>query len=134
MKDLIKDDLVFPELSYKIVGTCFDVFNELGFGHRENYYQKALELEFKNKQLKFTPQVRVDLIYKGMKIGNYIFDFVIDDKVVVELKVGTRFKKRDYEQVKGYLIQSGLKLGMLIRFDESGVTFARVLAPASSEL
>lgn len=129
MKELQRADLIFPELSYQIVGTCFDVFNELGYGHKEKYYQNALEIEFKNKKITFRPQVRADLIYKGTKIGTYIFDFVIDNKVVVELKVGARFKKRDYKQVKNYLVESKLKLGLLVRFDESGVTFSRVLPP-----
>ncbi len=134
MKEVKKEDLIFPELSYKIIGTCFDVFNELGFGHKEKFYENALAIEFANKSLTFKKQVKADLIYKGAKIGIYIFDFVIDDKIVVELKVGVRFKKRDYDQIKNYLVQSGLKLGVLVRFDESGVTFARVLPPSFVDL
>ena len=129
MKAPKRQDLIYPELSYKIIGTCFDIFNELGFGHKEKYYQKALEVEFGNKAIRYQSQVKSDLFFKENKVGLYYFDFLIDDKIIVELKTGSRFKKRDYEQVKSYLVQSKLKLGILVRFDESGVTFSRVLLP-----
>jgi len=129
VKTLNRLDFIYPELSYKIIGACFDVFNELGFGHKEKYYQNALEVEFGSKAIRYQSQVRSNLFFKGNKVGLYYFDFLIDDKIVVELKVGSRFKKRDYEQVKSYLVQSKLKLGILVRFAEDNTTPPRILSP-----
>jgi GxxExxY protein len=56
MSKKIIDDLVYPELSFKIVGCAFEVYNELGFGHPERYYQKALALALKNKNIPFKEQ------------------------------------------------------------------------------
>lgn len=134
MKNLQKPDLIFPELSYEIIGTCFNVYNQLGFGHKEKYYHNAIEIELKNRKIAFKSQVRTNLFYKENKIGTYVFDLIIDNKVVVELKVGTHFKSQDYKQLKSYLIQSGLGLGLLVRFDDRGVTFSRVLPPSFVDL
>ena len=56
MNKKIIDDLVYPELSFKIVGCAFEVYNELGYGHLEKYYQKALSVALKNKNLSFKEQ------------------------------------------------------------------------------
>ena len=59
-----RDDLIYPELSYKIVGCLFEVFKKLGAGHREKYYQNAIKEEFLKQEIKFKEQILV-------KIGNY---------------------------------------------------------------
>ena|SRR3989338_4178453 len=128
---LKKKDLLFPELSYQIVGACFDAYNEIGSGHKEKYYQKAVAVHLKLRSFKFKEQASFPIMVKEQAIGNYFFDFVVDDSVVVELKVGRRYRKQDYEQIKRYLSHSKIGLGLLVRFDESGVTFQRVLRPHS---
>ncbi len=62
---LIKKDLVYPELSYKIMGCAFEVYNELGFGHLEKFYQKAMAIQLKKEGIKYKEQVYTHLNLKG---------------------------------------------------------------------
>ena len=120
-------ELVHPELSYKIVGVLYGVYNELGGGYQERIYQAAVGKELAQQKIGYIEQVKSDLFYKGQKLGNYRLDFVIEHKIVLELKVAPRFSPRDIMQVLGYLKQSNLNLGILVTFSRSGIFFKRVL-------
>src|SRR3989338_5473123 len=110
------EHVVFPELSYKIIGAAFTVFNELGWGLKEKEYQKALALEFKNSYLHFDEQVFIPITYNNTRIGNYYADFIIEGKVLLELKVVHKLGYSQVKQVLGYLKIAGIKLGILIYF------------------
>ena len=85
--------LLYPELSYKIVGTLFQVSNKLGGGYLEKYYQKAVAECLKTEGLKFAEQVHAPFMFNGVKIGQCFLDFLIEDKIILELKKGNRFFK-----------------------------------------
>jgi GxxExxY protein len=74
-KELKRKDVLFPELSYEIIGCAFDVYNELGSGYNEKYYQKALSESFSKKGLKFLEQVHFPLKYQGKTIGRNFLIF-----------------------------------------------------------
>jgi len=116
-------------LSYKIVGILYDVYNELGSGHREYVYERAIASEFRKSGIKFAEQVPANLTYKGEIIGQYRFDFLVEGKIVLELKQGDRFSRKNFEQVTGYLQLKNLPLGILANFTSSGVVTKRVLSP-----
>ena len=120
-------EVVFPELSYSIVGCAYEVYNSLGKGFPEKYYQKALSVELKSKQIIFQEQVYYPLEFKNEIIGKNYFDFLIDDKIVVEIKQGNHFSKGHFEQIMRYLKVSNLKLGLLINFSSEGVQVKRIL-------
>lgn len=126
MKNL-RDDLVHKELSYEIVGVLIEVYKQLGSGHREIYYQRGIVEELKRKGLEFKQQVRVKLFYKEISIGVYVVDFVIDDKVVLEIKKDEYFSAQHIKQVNGYLKALNLQLGILANFTKSGVKSRRIL-------
>ncbi len=136
MKAQVKrDDLIFPELSYQIVGCAYEVFDELGPGHLEKIYQKAFAVAFKNKELKFTEQVYYNLKFKDEIVGKAFLDFCVDDKIIVELKKDDSFSKTHIEQVLNYLKLSNLKLAILFNFTKEGVKFRRIVSinqPVSS--
>ncbi|PIU78244.1 MAG: GxxExxY protein, partial [Candidatus Moranbacteria bacterium CG06_land_8_20_14_3_00_43_56] len=69
-----KKKLIFAEECYQIMGIVFKVYKELGFGHKENVYQKALAKEFKNSGFEFVEQLRYKLKYKEEMLGIYILD------------------------------------------------------------
>ncbi len=81
-----RDDLIYPELSYAVVGALYSVFYELGGGHIEKVYQKAVAKVFREQGIQFFEQVPVDVSFHGENIGKQILDFVIEDKLVLELK------------------------------------------------
>lgn len=119
--------LVCPELSYQIVGILFNVHNDLGFGYQEKYYQKAIALEFKKAGIKFQEQVSLPINFKDQKIGRYFLDFLVENKIVVEIKRHDQFHKRDIQQVYSYLKHFNLQLGILVSFTKNGVYFRRIL-------
>lgn len=122
-----RSNLICPELSYRIVGSAFDVWNELGEGHVEKYYQRALARAFSKEGLGYREQVASPLKYKGETIGKNFLDFLVDGKIIVEIKKGDRFSKKQYDQVREYLKVSNLQLGLLIGFGNEGVTCKRVV-------
>lgn len=108
--------LLYEDLSYKIRGCAFEVYNQLGFGHKENVYQKALALEFKNKDLNFTAEESLPIIYQDKKIGTYRPDFIVDKKIIVEIKA-VPFMPKSYEtQLTYYLKGTNYELGFIINF------------------
>ena len=127
MPEIKRKDLIYPELSYKIVGCAFDVYNSLGGGHHEKYYQRALAELFKEKSLNVTQQVYYPLAFNGKIIGKNFLDFLIDDKLIVEIKKGNNFSKKHIDQVLGYLKNSKIKLAILINFGLNGVSFKRIV-------
>ncbi|PIR73082.1 MAG: GxxExxY protein [Candidatus Nealsonbacteria bacterium CG10_big_fil_rev_8_21_14_0_10_36_23] len=124
---VIKTDLVYPELSYKIIGILFEVYNTLGHGYQEIYYQRAVSSALKKEKFNFKEQVSIPLKYLDKRIGNYFLDFLIEDKIVLEIKRGDRFSRKDIEQIYGYLRAKKLQLGLLVNFTNHGVKFKRIL-------
>ena len=124
---LHREDLVYPELSYAIVGCAYEVFNELGPGHAEKNYQKAFAYIFTEKKIPFKEQVYYPLTFKGKVIGRNFLDFLVDDKVIVELKKNGAFSKTNIDQVLNYLKVSNLKLAILLNFTSDGIKFKRIV-------
>lgn len=126
-KILKRQDLLYPELSYKIIGAAFDVYNELGAGYSEKYYQKALAESFSKNNLKFQEQINCPIVYNNKIIGRKILDFLVEDKIIIEIKKGNRFSKSHIDQVLEYLRINDLKLAILINFGNEGVIFKRII-------
>ncbi len=127
MNELKRKDLVYPNLSYKIIGCAFDVHNSLGDGHHEKYYQRALAESFRQNNINFKQQVYFPLQYRGKIVGRNFLDFLVEDKIVVEIKKGNRYSKKHVNQVLEYLKMTNTKLAILINFGSDGVSFKRVV-------
>jgi len=127
MKLLFRKDLIYPELSYQILNCAFKVHNTLGGGFKEKDYQAALAAEFKARKISFEQLESIALIYEGQNIRKRIFDFVVDKKIVVEIKCGIRIKYADYCQTSQYLKILNHELGLLIHFGREHVTHKRIL-------
>jgi len=122
-----KEDLIYPELSFKLVGYAFTVFNELGAGHAEKYYQRAYAAVLEKEKIKFKEQAYAPLIFQEKVIGRSYFDFLIEDKIIVEIKKSNFFSKANIDQLFQYLKTSHLKLGLLINFGNERVYSRRIV-------
>lgn len=118
--------IIYKELSYKIVGALFEVYNELGYGLQEKYYQKAIAKMLSNNGISFQEQVPYKIAIKGVEVGRYYLDFLIDDKIVLEIKRGRHYSRRNIEQVKGYLHVTKKQLAILANFMPDGVKTLRI--------
>jgi myo-inositol-1(or 4)-monophosphatase len=121
------EKLIYPELSYKIVGTLFDVYNELGYGLRERNYQEAIRGCLKSKNISFKEQLKSNIYMKDRIIKKCFLDFLIDDKIVLEIKSQDRFNKENVAQVYDYLKSNNIKLGILANFSKNGLIFKRII-------
>ena len=125
--DLKRKDLIYSELSYQTMGVLFKVWTKLGFGYKEKIYENAAAKEFKNIELKFKKQLPVKINYNNEFIGIYYFDFLIENKIVLELKVRNYFSTKDINQLYSYLKAKNLKLGIIAHFTRTGVKFKRIV-------
>ena len=111
------ENLLYKEEAYQIVGACFEVYKEKGFGFLENVYQEALEMELKLQSIPFSAQEGIDLYYKNQKMKQkYIPDFLVYDKIIVEIKALEKLTDKHRAQMINYLHATGLELGLLINF------------------
>ncbi|MEI7890849.1 MAG: GxxExxY protein [bacterium] len=115
------------ELSYAIIGAIFEVYNELGYGFKERYYEDAIAKEFERKSIKYKRQMAFDLKYKGDAIGKYRFDFLVEDIIIVELKTGNFYSKQNITQAVQYLKAANLELALLVNMTQHGVKYRRIL-------
>jgi GxxExxY protein len=113
--------IIYKDLSYKIIGSVYDVYNQLGCGHQEKFYQKAIATALNKENIVYKREFYSPLKYKNEKIGNYFLDFLIEDKIILEIKKGNKVSRRDIEQVYAYLKNTNLKLGLIIRFTPQSV-------------
>lgn len=119
-------ELIYKELSYKLNGLAFEVDNKLGFGLTEKTYCDALEEILKREKIEYSRELYAPIKIEGKIIAKRYFDFLINNQVVVEVKVGDYNYKQTYTQLLEYLVSSKIKLGLIIRFTKSGVKIKRV--------
>ena len=110
-----------------IIGSAFEVANELGHGFLEAVYRKALIHEMQRRGLRVSEEVPFRITYKDLEIGTYFADIVVEDSVVVELKTVENLAPAHVSQVVNYLRASQLDVGLLFDFGKPKLEFRRVL-------
>jgi GxxExxY protein len=123
----VNGKLLFEDLTYKIRGCVFRVYNTIGKGHKESVYKKALEEEFKNQGLVYKSEPRIDVTYEDKLVGVYRPDFIIEDKIILEIKVKDFLTNEDEFQVYSYLKATKYKLSLLINFGFKELEIKRIL-------
>ena len=128
-----KAEIIYPELSYGIIGAAFEVFNEEGYGRREHYYREALYKTLRAAGISSIKERLIQWRHKDGTSGRYFVDLLVEDKIVVEIKVKYRMEYVDIRQVTDYLRAGNYKLAILVYFTKSGVKYRRVLNPFYTE-
>lgn len=108
--------LIYPDLSYKICGLCFNVHNKLGRYRSEKQYADSLEEILKENKIDYKRELKLPPSFKGEKEGRNIPDFIVDDKIIIDLKAKLVISKDDYFQMQRYLISYKKKLGLIFNF------------------
>ena len=122
-EELLRDQLsreISPELKgllHRVIGCAIEVHRELGPGYFERTYQLAMEAELDAAGLRFQSQAPLALSYKGRAVGEYRLDFVIDEKIVLELKAVESLASIHIAQVVAYLKATNLPVGLILNFN-----------------
>jgi GxxExxY protein len=115
----------YEELTHKIIGCAYKVFNELGFGFLESIYKKAMIIELTKSDLKVESEKPLKVYYDNQVIGDFFIDLYVEDKVIVELKSVQHLVKEHEVQLVNYLQGLQKDIGHLINFGSSGVDVKR---------
>ncbi len=120
-------EILFKELSYAIIGAAMEVHRALGGGFLEAVYQAALAYELKLRNIPFEEQVHLPVYYKGQLVGEYIADFVIDGKIILEIKAVSEIKEAHRAQAINYLAATGFELAILLNFGAAKLQHERLV-------
>jgi GxxExxY protein len=126
------EEYKFQEITHKIIGCAMDVHKFLGNGFQEVIYQRALVYELSKAGLEFNREIEQDIFYKELKdpIGTRRADFVVANKVLVELKAKTQLEEVHWAQTLNYLKAYRLEVGLLINFGAKSLEWKRfILTP-----
>ena len=124
---MIKEEYKYSELTGKIIGCAMEVHKILGNGFQEVIYQRALALEFQTQNLHSSREVEMPIYYKENYIGTRRADFLVAEKISVELKAVIRLEDAHLAQAINYLEAYNLEVGLLINFGSKSLEFKRVV-------
>ena len=121
-------ELKYKKESYQLIGVCIAIYNSLGKGFSEYVYSDALEQELLLRNINFKREVSFKIEYNGTILRHkYIADFVINDKIILEIKATEAINSAHIKQTLNYLAVAKLRLGLLVNFGEDSLRYKRVV-------
>jgi GxxExxY protein len=132
LRDHLKRDsmgeLIYKDEAYAIVGAAMEVHRTLGCGFLEVVYQEALALEFSLRNIPYFTSPEIQIVYKGISLKKTFFlDFLVFDKIIVEIKALDTLTGRERAQLLNYLKAANLELGLLINFGAQHLQSERMI-------
>lgn len=124
---IINEEFKYSELTGEIIGCAMKVHSTLGAGFPEVIYQRALKYEMNLRKLNFTRENGIPVFYKDIKIGIRKADFIVENKVVVEIKAIKELENRNYAQVLNYLEAYKKEVGLLLNFGSDRLQLKRFI-------
>jgi GxxExxY protein len=120
------------KLTYKVIGCAMEVHNTLGNGFQEVIYQRCLAMELAKAGIGFQREIEQAIFYKEEQVGTRMADFIIEDKIVVELKAVIRQEDVHLSQAKNYLTAYNFDIGLLINFGSASMEYKRIFRSEKS--
>jgi GxxExxY protein len=121
-------DYPFQQETYSIIGLCMEVHKTLGRGLAEVVYKDAFQIEFKQNNIPFEREKKYEITYKGTPLHHHYYaDFIIFDKIILEVKAISSIVEEHYKQVINYLALSKNKVGLIVNFGEDSLVHKRVI-------
>lgn len=115
----------YEEITKKIIGCAFSVFNKMGSGYLESVYQRCMLIELNKIGLIVQSQLPIKVIYENQTVGEFVADIVVENSIIVELKAIMQLTKIHEAQLVNYLVSTGKDIGLLINFGQEGVQIKR---------
>jgi len=120
-------EIIYKDLSYQIVGLAMEVHKQLGYGFLEKVNENALRILLHRNGLKVQTQHPITVRFEGEVVGQYYADMLVEEKVILELKVAERISAAHKSQVLNYLKGTGLKLAIILNFGPKKLESHRVV-------
>lgn len=117
------------ELTYSVIGCALKVHNKLGNGFQEVIYQRCLAIELERAGINFQREVEQSIYYDGIHVGTRRADFVVEDKIIVELKAVITMEDVHLFQAKNYVIAYHFEKGLLINFGSPSLQYKLIFNP-----
>jgi GxxExxY protein len=121
----------YEELTYKVIGCAMKVHSVLGSGFQEVIYQRCLAIELEKAEVAFDREVEQIIYYQGQHVGSRRADFVIEEKITVELKALVNLEDVHLAQAKNYIVAYDFPIGLLINFGAVSLQYKKVFNPKS---
>lgn len=122
------DKIIYKEESYQIIGKCIEVHNNLGAGFMEIVYKDALEYEFRKAGIYYEREKQYEVNYKGVILPHKFYaDFVINDKIILEIKAVSTISDEFIAQAINYLKVSANQLALIVNFGELKLSYKRIV-------
>lgn len=118
-------DLVHKDLSYQIVGLAMNVYNVLGSGFLEKVYENAMMVAFRKAGIEAEQQASVKVHFDGEVVGEYYADILVENQIILELKVVSEISNIHRAQLLNYLKATKLRLGMILNFGKQKLEYLR---------
>jgi GxxExxY protein len=118
--------MLHNELTGMILEACFEVTRELGSGFLESVYEKALLVALRQKSLNAVSQVKLQVKFRGVIVGDFYADILVEEKVLIELKAVSRILSEHKAQTINYLKATGIEVGLLINFGNPKLEYFRL--------
>ncbi len=117
---------------FEIVGSAFEVLNELGSGLVEKPYENSITVEFGLRNIPYTQQTEFDVVYKAVKVGRYVPDLIAYGKVIVDTKVIDKITDMERAQMINYLKITKLQVGLIMNFKRPKLEWERIVLENNS--
>ena len=115
----------YGELTEKIIGCAYRVYNKMGFGFLESVYEKSMLIELSKQDLTAEAQKPITVYYDNEIVGEFVADIIVNDNVILELKSVREIIKAHEVQLVNYLSATGKPVGLIINFGENKVEIKR---------
>ena len=111
----------YSELTEKVIGCAYHVYNKMGFGFLEGVYEKCMLIELRKAGLNAESQKSITVYYEDEIVGEFVANIIVNDTVIVELKSLRRIIKAHEVQLVNYLVATGKPVGLILNFGEKGL-------------
>ncbi len=117
------------EITYKIIGCSMKIHNTLGNGFQEVIYQRCLDIELKKANLNYGREIEQNIYYENIQVGTRRADFIVENKIIVELKAVINLENVHLAQAKNYVVAYNFPIGLLINFGSVSLQYKKIFNP-----
>jgi len=119
------DEYPLKDLTERVIGAAFEVHNQLGRGFLEKVYENAMLVELRSRGIAAGAQVLIPVSYKGVVVGDYVADLIIERSLICEIKAISELATEHEAQIINYLKATGTKVGLLLNFGKQRLQVRR---------